>query len=111
MSSSNIIRYDLMIEEALRAVVREAVSQVAKEGLCGEHHFYITFATKFAGVQVPDYILKQHPEEMTIVLQHQFFGLRLENDAINVTLSFSGKQEKRTKGCGYRIDQASSMMF
>ena len=93
MSSNNIIRYDLMIEEALRGVVRGAISQVSKEGLHGDHHFYITFATKFAGVQVPDYILKQHPEEMTIVLQHQFFGLRLENDAINVMLSFNGKQE------------------
>ena len=93
MNGSNIIRYDLMIEEALRGVVREAISQVAKDGLRGEHHFYITFLTTFAGVQVPDYILKQHQDEMTIVLQYQFFGLRLENDAIHVMLSFNGKQE------------------
>ena len=91
--SDDILRYDLMIEAALRDVVRETVSTVAQNGLPGEHHFYITFLTKFPGVKIPDYLRKQYPDEMTIVLQYQFFGLKLEEDAIHVALSFNNVKE------------------
>jgi len=91
--SEDFLRYDLMIEAALRDVVRETIESVARDGLPGEHHFYITFLTKFPGVQVPEKLMKQYPDEMTIVLQYQFFGLKLEDDAIHVTLSFNNIKE------------------
>ncbi|MDR3424929.1 MAG: ClpXP protease specificity-enhancing factor SspB [Alphaproteobacteria bacterium] len=91
--SEDLLRYDLMIEAALRDVVRETVETVALDGLPGDHHFYITFLTKFPGVKVPDYLRKQYPDEMTIVLQYQFFGLKLEDDCIKVTLSFNNVKE------------------
>lgn len=92
--SEDFLRYDLMIEAALRDVVREALENVALNGLPGEHHFYITFLTEFPGVTVPDYLKKQYQEEMTIVLQYQFFGLKLEDDALQVTLSFNNVKER-----------------
>jgi len=91
--SEDLLRYDLMIEAALRDVVRETMETVARDGLLGEHHFYITFLTKFPGVKVPEYLRKQYPDEMTIVLQYQFFGLKLEDDAIHVSLSFNNVKE------------------
>ena len=91
--SEDMLRYDLMIEAALRDVVRETLETVARDGLPGDHHFYITFLTKFPGVKVPDHLRKQYPDEMTIVLQYQFTGLRLEDDALNVTLSFNNIKE------------------
>jgi hypothetical protein len=91
--SEDFLRYDLMIEAALRDVVRETMETVARDGLPGEHHFYITFLTKFPGVKVPEKLMKQYPDEMTIVLQYQFFGLKLEDDAIHVTLSFNNIKE------------------
>src|ERR1700729_113542 len=90
----DILRYDLMIEAALRNVVRETLTNVIKNGLPGEHHFYITFLTHFPGVEIPDHLKKQYPEEMTIVLQYQFFGLKLLEDAFTVTLSFNNVKER-----------------
>jgi hypothetical protein len=92
--SEDLLRYDLMIEAALRDVVRETLSTVAQNGLPGEHHFYITFLTNFPGVEIPDYLRKQYPDEMTIVLQYQFFGLKLEDDIFGVTLSFNNVKER-----------------
>jgi hypothetical protein len=91
--SEDLLRYDLMIEAALRDVVRETIVTVAQSGLPGEHHFYITFLTNFPGVEIPDYLRKQYPDEMTIVLQYQFFGLKLEDDNFSVTLSFNNVKE------------------
>jgi uncharacterized protein len=91
--SEDLLRYDLMIEAALRDVVRETIATVAQSGLPGEHHFYITFLTNFPGVEIPDYLRKQYPDEMTIVLQYQFFGLKLEDDNFSVTLSFNNVKE------------------
>ena len=91
--SEDLLRYDLMIEAALRDVVRETIETVGRDGLPGDHHFYITFLTKTPGVKVPDYLRKQYPDEMTIVLQYQFFGLKLEDDSIHVTLSFNNIKE------------------
>jgi uncharacterized protein len=92
--SEDLLRYDLMIEAALRDVVRETLASVAQNGLPGEHHFYITFLTNFPGVEIPDYLRKQYSEEMTIVLQYQFFGLKLDVDGFSVTLSFNNVKER-----------------
>jgi len=91
--SEDLLRYDLMIEAALRDVVRETLESVARDGLPGDHHFYITFMTKFPGVKVPEHLRRQYPDEMTIVLQYQFFGLKIEDDSIHVTLSFNNVKE------------------
>lgn len=92
--SEDLLRYDLMIEAALRDVVRETLATVAQNGLPGEHHFYITFLTNFPGVEIPEYLKKQYADEMTIVLQYQFFGLKLEDDIFGVTLSFNNVKER-----------------
>lgn len=92
--NDDLLRYDLMIETALRNVVRETLSSVAQNGLPGEHHFYITFLTKYPGVEIPEYLHKQYAEEMTIVLQYQFFGLKVDDEAFGVTLSFNNIKER-----------------
>ncbi len=88
------LRYDKWIEEALRGVIRRVLVQTAAEGLPGDHHFYITFRTKADGVALPGKLLAQHPDEMTIVLQHQFDDLVVDEDAFQVTLYFKGKGER-----------------
>ncbi len=90
------LRYDKWIEDALRGVVRRALSFVAREGLPGEHHFYITFRTSADGVVLPDHLRAQHPEEMTIVLQHQFWDLEVERTRFSVSLKFKGQTERLT---------------
>jgi hypothetical protein len=92
--SEESLRYDKMVEDALRGVVRDALTQTAQHGLFGDHHFYITFRTRFPGVAVPNHILARHPDEMTIVLQHQFWGLEVSPEHFQVTLSFSGASER-----------------
>lgn len=88
------LRYDRMVESALRGVVREALANVAEKGLPGDHHFYLTFVTNHKGVAIPDYLRQKYPQEMTIVLQHQFFGLEVCEDRFSVSLSFSSKTER-----------------
>ena len=88
--ADSLIRYDLMVQEALRQVIKDSLTLAAEEGLPGEHHFYITFNTTHPGVDMPDSLRAQYPEEMTIVLQHQFWQLKIEDEAFIVTLSFSG---------------------
>jgi hypothetical protein len=88
------LRYDQMVEEALRGVVRRALAEVAERGLPGAHHFYITFDTDHPGVLLSDTLRARYPEEMTIVLQHQFWGLEVEDTAFAVTLSFNDRQER-----------------
>jgi len=88
------LRYDLWIEEALRQVIHRALELTAVEGLHGDHHFYITFRTGAPGVEVPPYLRAQHPDEMTIVLQHQFDDLTVEGEGFSVVLRFNGKPEK-----------------
>jgi uncharacterized protein len=92
--SEDMIRYDLLVERALRNVARETLYNVEKNGLPGEHHFYISFLTEYPGVEIPEYLKKQYPEEMTIVLQFQFFGLKVEEDGFTVTLSFNNVKER-----------------
>lgn len=92
--TDDTLRYDKLVELALRGVVRDVLAQVARTGLPGAHHFYVTFRTKLPGVQLSPAILARHPDEMTIVLQHQFWDLEVTEDFFSVTLSFSGVSER-----------------
>ena len=90
-----LIDYPTMIDEAMRGVVREALRQVEKEGeLPGEHHFFITFDTNYEGASISSTLKKKYPNEMTIVLQHQFWDLIVEHEKFSVTLSFNKRPEK-----------------
>ena len=88
------LRYDKMVEDALRGVVRDALTLAAEQGLPGDHHFYVTFRTTFPGIGLADHIKARHPDEMTIILQHQFWDLEVSGEQFAVTLSFSGKSER-----------------
>ena len=88
------LRYDKMVEEALRGVVRDSLVFAAEHGLPGEHHFYVTFRPHHPDVEMSDHLKARHPDEMTIVLQHQFWDLDVDEDGFSVTLSFSGKPER-----------------
>jgi uncharacterized protein len=90
----DLFDYPQMVETALRGVVREVLARTAREGLRGAHHFYVSFRTDFPGVVIPDYLLDKYPEEMTIVLQHQFWGLEIGDQEFFVTLSFQNRPEQ-----------------
>jgi hypothetical protein len=90
----NHIRYDILAQDALRGVVRTVITDVAKHGLPGEHHFYITFKTRADGVRLSPRMLAQYPQEMTIVLQHQYWDLVTTADGFEVGLSFGGVPER-----------------
>lgn len=83
------MHYDKMAQEALRGVIRKALDIAKKEGLPGEHHFYISFRTGAPGVSISDKLRAQYPEEMTIVLQHQFWDLDVREDGFSVVLTFN----------------------
>jgi hypothetical protein len=86
--ATDLIRYDLLIQDALRSVVRKVLSDVAQGGLQGEHHFKISFRTHAPGVQLSSRMRADYPIEMTIILQHQFWGLKVTEHAFEVGLSF-----------------------
>jgi uncharacterized protein len=87
----SLIPYDEIVQEALRAVVGRVLGEVERSGgLPGEHHFYITFKTRMAGVSIPKHLMEKFPDEMTIVIQHRFWDLKVEEDAFSVGLSFGG---------------------
>ena len=88
------INYEILVEDSLRTVVRGALAIVQEYGLPGECHFYITFRTQAVGVQLDDALKQGNPQEMTIVLQHQFWDLTVEENQFSVGLSFSGVQHK-----------------
>lgn len=88
------IRYDLLTQQALRGVVRSVLTDAAKKGLTGDHHFYISFDTHGDGVRLSERLRAQYPQEMTIILQHQFWDLKVTDDAFEVGLSFGGVPEK-----------------
>jgi hypothetical protein len=90
----DIFRYDKMVETALRGVVKEALAKTAKTGLPGSHHFYITFRTEADEVELPDYLRAKYPGEMTIVLEHQFWDLEVDDRHFSVTLSFANRPER-----------------
>ncbi|HTQ14378.1 MAG TPA: ClpXP protease specificity-enhancing factor SspB [Rhizomicrobium sp.] len=86
--AKDYIGYQQLTDAALRGVVRDALRRVEKQGLIASHHFRITFKTAFPGVEIPDFLREQYPEEMTVILQHQFWGLKVKEDVFEVTLSF-----------------------
>ena len=90
------IRYDLLTQQALRGVVRSVLTDTAKKGLPGDHHFYISFDTKADGVHMSDRLRAQYPDEITIILQHQFWDLKVSEDEFEVGLSFGGVPERLT---------------
>lgn len=83
-----------LIDEAMRNVVRKALDIASDSGLPGEHHFFISFRTDYPGVEISDVLLEKHPQEMTIVLQHQFWDLKVDDDKFAITLSFNNVPEK-----------------
>src|SRR4029077_3853592 len=87
----SLIPYDEIVQDALRAVVGRVLGEVERSGgLPGEHHFYITFKTRHSGVQIPKHLMERFPDEMTIVIQHRFWDLKVEEDNFTVGLSFGG---------------------
>jgi uncharacterized protein len=92
--STDLIRYDLRVQEALRGVVRRVLTDAAKEGISGNHHFYISFATQVEGVRLSSRLRQQYPERMTIVLQHQFWDLTVGEHGFEVGLSFKNVPER-----------------
>lgn len=88
--SEDLIGYPAILDGAMRGVARAALQKVAENGLPGEHHFYITFRTDFPGVEMPKVLRAQYPQEMTIVLQHRFWDLVVDEDLFSVSLTFSG---------------------
>ena len=92
--ATDLIRYDLLVQEALRGVVRSVLADAARNGLQGDHHFFITFRTTDPGLRLSDRMRERYPEEMTIILQHQFWELGVTDYAFEVGLSFSNKPER-----------------
>ena len=90
----DLMRYDLLAQNALKGVVREALRIAETTGLPGEHHFYIAFNTRAPGVQLSEKIAHRYPREMTIVLQHQYWNLRVLDDRFEVELSFDNVPEQ-----------------
>ena len=86
--------YDRWLEDALRGVIRLALAHTAEYGLPGQHHFYLTFATGADGVEMSPELRARYPEEMTIVLQHQFWDLTVQDDLVAVTLKFHGRPSR-----------------
>lgn len=90
----DLMRYDLLAQDALRGVVRQALRRVAREGLPGDHHFFIAIDTRHPGVRISQRLRERYPEEITIVLQHQFWNLDVQEDRFEVDLSFDNVQER-----------------
>jgi hypothetical protein len=94
--STDLIRYDLLVQDALRAVVRRVLADAARTGLPGDHHFNIAFKTQAQGVVVPPAIRARFPDEMSIILQHEFWDLVVTQEAFEVSLNFSRRPERLT---------------
>jgi len=92
--AQDLFDYPKMVETALRGVMREALARTSREGLPGDHHFYVTFRTRAPGVAIPKYLLARYPDELTIVLQHQFRTLEVGEEAFSVNLSFQSRSER-----------------
>jgi uncharacterized protein len=92
--SKDLIRYDLLVQDALKGVVRKVLADAARDGLSGDHHFYVSFRTDFPGVRISQRLREKYPQDMTIVLQHQFWDLAMTEHTFEVGLSFSGIPER-----------------
>lgn len=91
--ATDLIRYDLLVQDALRSVLRRVLADTAHDGLPGNHHFVIAFRTDAPGVRVPHKLRDRYPQEMTIVLQHEFWDLTVGEQAFEVRLHFDRKPE------------------
>ncbi|WEK49830.1 MAG: SspB family protein [Candidatus Kaistia colombiensis] len=92
--AEDLIRYDILAQDALRGVVRKVLAEVAKTGLPGDHHFYVTFETRAPGVRISTRLMTDYPEEMTIIIQHQYWDLSVTEHAFEIGLSFKGVPER-----------------
>jgi len=92
--AEDLIRYDVLAQEALRGLVKKVITEVAQTGLPGDHHFFITFDTRHPGARLSTRLREDYPTEMTIVLQHQFWDLAVTDSAFEIGLSFKGVPEK-----------------
>jgi hypothetical protein len=92
--TKDLIRYDLLVQDALKGVVRKVLGDAAKHGLSGDHHFYVSFRTDFPGVRISNRLREKYPHDMTIVLQHQYWDLSVTESGFEVGLSFSGVPER-----------------
>jgi uncharacterized protein len=94
--ATDLIRYDLLVQDALRSVVRKVLADAARNGLAGEHHFNIAFKTHAPGVVAPAAVKQRFPDEMSIILQHEFWDLVVREDVFEVSLNFSRRPERLT---------------
>ena len=92
--ATDLIRYDLLVQNALRGVVRKVLTDAAREGVPGEHHYYVSFLTGAPGVRISNRLREKYPDEMTIVLQHQFWDLGVTEHSFEVGLAFGGIPER-----------------
>lgn len=83
--------YGRLMQRAMRGLMAEVLGQVAKRGLPGDHHFFISFETTHPGVDMPDWLKAEHPKELAIVLQHEFADLAVVSDRFSVSLSFRNR--------------------
>ena len=98
MTNKKLINYDQLVDDALRSVVKIVLNTLEKNEHIGDHHFFITFLTKHKNVIIPNSFMENHPNTMTIVLQHQYWDLEVGENKFSVKLSFNGKQEKLSVG-------------
>jgi hypothetical protein len=94
--TEDLIHYPTLIDQAMRGVVRDVLRRVQATGLPGEHHFYISYVTTHPGVRMSEQLKSRYPKEITIVLQHQFWDFKVEDQQFHVTLSFGSVPEKLT---------------
>ncbi len=92
--SEDLIRYDVLTQEALRGVIRKVLDEVSVAGLPGEHHFFITFDTNHPGVRLSKAMRERYPESMTIVIQHTFWNLKTDDNAFELDLTFNEVRER-----------------
>ena len=89
-TADSLIPYDEIVQDALRSVVRRVLDRIdAEGGLPGSHHFYIAFRTRYPGVEMPKHLLERYPEEMTIVIQHRYWDLKIDDAHFEIGLSFN----------------------
>lgn len=94
MSKITKIDYELMVQESLRNVIKDTLKLVAKNGLPGSHHFYLSFKTNYPGVDLPDFLREEYPDEITIVLQYEFWDLEVSDNSFCITLCFNDMHER-----------------
>lgn len=88
------INYESLMQESMRSVMKDALRLVAKNGLPGDHHFYVSFKTSFPGVDIPDYLKEEYPDNITIVLQYEYWDLEVNENNFYITLCFNDVHER-----------------